>query len=132
MSAKHRKDVELAEEEQAGSQVPDRELVKEKRIKERVRKNSSVNFLMRRAVEGGESREQVCELAYQDCQDAEYFNNAQGRTITKEGLLRLLNAILRDIDHKRSGWWSKCDYEEIQADPSKNKMGVFKVYGYNR
>lgn len=135
--AKHKTQMEQNEDDNTEQVVvvedTKRELVKETRVKERVRAKASVNYLMREAAIGGVSREEVCERAFKACIDDDYTHNAQGREISKEGLLRLLNAIVRDIRNKRKGWWQVCDYEETFEDASDpRKVVVFKVYGYNR
>jgi len=91
---------------------------KQKEAKQKVdkpKKVTVVSVIRRMAQKGAKDKKTLANLAYLKLKEAGITKNSKGFDIREEKVLSLLNAMCRDINTERQGWWNKTKIVETET-----------------
>ena len=74
------------------------------------KKTTLVSVIRKVMISGAQDKTKAVELILKKCKEDSLSVTSKGEPITSKNVLRLLNAIIRDIRKGRVGWWSEYKY----------------------
>jgi len=79
----------------------------EKKVEEPKTPKTTVHYIKQELVSGKhKTRDDVAKTAFDKMKQAGLKTNTRGKELKAEKVLSLCNAMLRDINQERKGWWS--------------------------